>query len=95
MSNPVAGQDYTVGMTSPESLVGATVTIEYKTPSNVITEDVEPTNVNTETDVISYKMTNEITTQGTWHVWAKIINSAGDITYVNPAIHVRFDKKGN
>lgn len=94
MSNPVVGSDYTVEMISPESLVGATVTIEYKNPQLVMTEGVSPTNIDTESNVISYKMTNDKTSEGNWKIWAKIVNSSGDITYVNPAVSIRFDRKG-
>lgn len=94
MSNPVEGSDYTVIMTTEEDLTGATVTIEYRKPGNVVVEDVTPSNVDTTENKISYKLEDTITTQGVWKIWAKIINSSGDVSYVNPAVTVEFDQKG-
>lgn len=94
MSNPVEGSDYTVIMSTDEDLTGATVTVGYRTPANVVVEDIVPTNVDEVENKISYKLDDSITTIGIWKVWAKIINASGDISYVNPAVTVKFDRKG-
>jgi hypothetical protein len=93
MSNPVAGQDYTVSMATTESLVDATVTIEYRKPDLSLVVDVEPTNVDTDNNVITYKMPNTLTTHGTWRIGAKIVFANDDIGYVNPAVVVYFENK--
>lgn len=103
MSNPVAGQDYRVNMTAKTDdsgtrtivdLTGATVTIEYRKPDNTIVEGVTPTLVGTTGGEIEYLMPKTLTTQGTWFIWAKIINSEGKESYVNPAVNVTFENKG-
>ena len=94
MANPVEGSDYTVQIESPETLVGATVTIEYRTPNNVVTEDIVPTDIDTEDDVITYEIDKSKTINGIWRFWAKIINAAGKTSYVNPPGVVKFDRRG-
>lgn len=94
MSNPVEGQDFVVIMISPEDLTGATVTIEYRKPgSRELVEGVAPTNVDTNLNKITYKILAADSVQGTWKVGAKVINAAGDISFVNPAVSVTFDRK--
>jgi hypothetical protein len=93
MSNPVAGQDYTINMTVNDDLTGATVTIEYRKPDGTIVTDVEPTSVDEETSIISYKIEDTVSVYGQWKLTAKIINTSGDIRYINPPVIVFFDEK--
>lgn len=94
MNNPVAGQDFIVNMISPEDLEGATVTIEYRLPgSKTLTIDIAPTNVDTVRNIITYKILAANAVEGTWKIGAKIVNSSGDISFVNPAVTITFDKK--
>ncbi len=100
MSNPMAGTDYTVNMTAKDedgvlfSLVGATVTIEYKAPGVAQVTGVTPTNVNTTTSVISYKIEDTASTEGLWAVGAKVITAGGDVRRVNPRVKIHFDRSG-
>lgn len=93
MSNPVECSDYTVEMISPEDLTDATVTIEYRKPNNTIVVDVTPTNVDVSTNTISYKIVCTESIQGNWKIGAKIVNSAGEISFINPAVSVTFDRR--
>lgn len=99
MSNPMAGSDYTVNMTAKDEdgelidLTGATVTVEYKTPNNQLTEGVAPTNVDIPTSVITYKIQDTIAVQGSWEVGAKVITASGDIRFVNPRVGIFFDRR--
>lgn len=87
---PSVGQDFTVVFNSPETLVGATVTIEYKKPDRTIETNVTPTNVDTAIDQISYKIPKEDSVAGKWLVVAKIINAAGDVSWTKPPESVNF-----
>ena len=95
MGNPAEGQDYTVNMTVPDtiSLVGATVTIEYIKPDKSFTEGVTPTNVDTTNNIISYKIEDTDSVAGLWEIGAKIIESSGDVSFINPKVLVRFDRR--
>jgi hypothetical protein len=93
MANPVEGSDFTVEMESPETLVGATVTVEYRTPNRQLTVDVAPTSVDTVNDIVYYEIPKEDAMQGKWRLWAKIVNAAGKATYSNPPVEVFFDRK--
>jgi len=95
----MAGTDFTVNMTAKDKdgnlidLVGATVTIEYKLPNLVLVEDIEPTNVDTDNSIITYKIHDSISVQGQWFIGAKVITAAGDIRCVNPRASVHFDRR--
>ncbi len=100
MSNPMAGTDYTVYMTAKEEdgslidLTGATVTIEYKTPNNQLTEGVAliiPVDI--PTSLITFKIQDTIAVQGSWEVGAKVVTASGDVRYVNPRVKVFFDRR--
>lgn len=91
---PIERSDYTINIEASEDLTGSTVTIEYRTPNNKIIDGVEPTNVDIESNIITYSMVNTITTKGTWKVWAKIVNAAGKISYTEPPQIVVFIGRG-
>jgi len=93
MSNPVAGQDFIQGFETTESLVGATVTVEYKKPNGEKTRDVVPTSVDTDTGIVTYLIPSTLSTYGMWLFQIKVVNSAGKISWSNPATKVFFDTK--
>jgi hypothetical protein len=91
---PIEGSDFTINIEAPEDLTGAAVTIEYRMPNNQILDGIEPTDVDEESNIITYSMANTITTKGTWKVWAKIVNTDGKITYTEPPESVNFKGRG-
>jgi len=93
MSNPVEGSDYTIILQADESLVGATVTILYRKPDGTKVEDVTPTNVDTGTNEISYKIESTDSVEGIWAIQAKVVNSSGYISYTKPVATVTFDRE--
>jgi hypothetical protein len=101
MSNPVAGTDYTVNMTTYDEdgttlidLTGATVTIEYRDPTRELTVDVSPTSVDTTNSIVTWTMTDTLTTgkEGLWIIGGKIILASGAVRRINPGVKVRFDE---
>jgi len=93
MANPVEGQDYLVSITldSTYDVSNSVVTFEYKKPDNVIVTNLTPTEADGNT--FSYKLPNDITTEGDWHLILKIVDENEDVTYTNPSVIVHFDKK--
>jgi hypothetical protein len=91
MSNPIEGQDFDVKMQAEEELEGSTVVLWYKTPADVITNDVTPTDVNTTTNIITYRIDDAVAVTGRWTFGGMITNAAGDITKIHP-FSIDFDR---
>lgn len=93
-TNPVAGADYLVALEAPESLAGATITIERRTNFGIIEEGIAPTLVDTTNNIIYYEIpSSDSINGGEWRVWAKVIKS-GKIKFTSPVVKVYFDEKG-
>jgi hypothetical protein len=91
MSNPIEGQDFDVKMQAPEELDGATVVLWYRTPNETLTEDVTPTDVNTTTNIITYRIDDAVAVKGTWIFGGKITNTDSDIVKIHP-FSIEFDR---